>query len=80
LRYILHTNSFLIREVTCNRIKAISLAYLIFWPLTYLMTSLVYYRELGSVEEREIGNEILKQSYSLGIYCGESQIVKAQKV
>ena len=60
--------------------KAISLPYLIFWPLTYVMTSLVYYRELGSIEEREIGMEILKQSHSLGIYCGESLIVKAQKI
>lgn len=79
LRYMLHTQGFRIIRITCNRKKAISLPYLLFWPVTYAMTWLVYHKELSTPVERKIGEELLKESHRLSVFCGETIIVRAQK-
>jgi len=79
LRYILHTEGFRIEKVTTNRFKIISLIYLVFWPITFLVTKMVYKRECRSKSEKLIGKDVVRQMHKLPVFCGESLLVLARK-
>jgi 2-polyprenyl-3-methyl-5-hydroxy-6-metoxy-1,4-benzoquinol methylase len=79
LRYMLHTEGFTIERVATNRCKMISLLYLVFWPITFLVTHAVYARECPSASARRIGTDVHRQMHTLPVFCGESLIVLARK-
>lgn len=79
LRYILHTNGFRIEKVRANRYKFVSWLYIIFAPLSYLFTSLVYLKEEKDKQQRKINKEIQKETFKLPLLLGETMIVKARK-
>jgi SAM-dependent methyltransferase len=80
MRYLLHTNGFKINKVTTNRIKWINWLYIIFVPLSYLVTSFVYHKSGKKDGTGVINKEIIKTVFSLPILFGETMIVKAVKI
>jgi len=80
LRYMLHTAGYRITEITTNRAKWIFYLYLPIVPVSYLMTLLVFRREVESESERRQNREILRQMFSRPVLFGETLLVRAQKV
>ncbi len=79
LRYMLHTNGFVIQEVRTNRIKAASWIYSLIVPLNYLMTSLIYGKAGMKEGTSRINREIKSAMFSKAVLFGETLIVKAVK-
>lgn len=79
IRYLLHTNGFKVSEVKTNRIKFISLLYLIILPFVYLSTSWVYYRTGKKQNLEEINKGVFNKMFSKEVLFGETLIVKAVK-
>jgi 2-polyprenyl-3-methyl-5-hydroxy-6-metoxy-1,4-benzoquinol methylase len=79
IRYLLHTNGFRIETVTENRIKIISWLYVIFIPLSFFITSSVYYNSGKKKGTSTINKEVKKKMYSKAVLFGETLIVKAIK-
>jgi ubiquinone/menaquinone biosynthesis C-methylase UbiE len=80
LRYKLHTNGFIIQQVTTNRIKLISWLYALTLPIIYFTTSFAYYKAGKKEKTMDINNEIKKQMFSKSVLFGETLIVKAVKI
>lgn len=79
LRYLLHSNGFTINKIQTNRIKSISLIYILFLPLIYLSTLWVYYTRGKKEGSSRINREIFRQIFTKEILFGETLIVKAIK-
>lgn len=77
VRYLLHCNGFRIAALTTNRIKAVSWLYLPLWPLAWLVTGMVFRREVKDAGRRRRDAEVRSQLYSLAVAMGETLIVKA---
>lgn len=77
LRYILHSNGFVIDKITTNRIKGVSYAYVPWAPLAYLKTLAVYNKEEKDLGQRQRNKEIVKQMFSKALLFGETMIVRA---
>lgn len=79
IRYMLHTNGFKIQKVTTNRIKWVNWIYIIMVPLTYLITTGIYYKSGKREGTSKINNQIKKIMFSKAVLFGETLIVKAIK-
>jgi len=77
LRYVLHSSGFRINNITTNRIKSISYAYLPWIPFAYLKTKAVYNKEEKEQGQRERNHEISGQMFSWPLLFGETMIVSA---
>jgi len=80
MRYLLHTNGLVIKDVTTNRIKPISWIYAIFLPFSYLYTTLTYKKTGRKDGTKSINKEIKKSMFSYSVLFGETLIVKAEKI
>ncbi len=79
LRYMLHSNGFIIEDIRTNRIKPIAFIYSIFLPFIYLTTLLVYSKRGKKEGTSRINREIFKQIFTKEILFGETLIIKAKK-
>jgi ubiquinone/menaquinone biosynthesis C-methylase UbiE len=79
LRYILHSNGFQIDRVTTNRVKFISWLYIVFVPVSYLFTRLVYNKEEKDPDQRLVNHTIVKDLFGTALLFGETMIVRASK-
>jgi hypothetical protein len=66
-------------KVRTNRIKAISYLYSIFYPLLYMITSMVYSKEENDFGQRTRNAEIKRAMFSKFVYFGETLIICARK-
>lgn len=80
LRYMLHSNGFVIEEIKTNRTKPIAYIYAIFLPVVYLMTLSVYSKRGKKEGTTKINKEIFKQILTKDVLFGETLILKARKV
>jgi len=80
LRYLLHTNGFVIETITTNRVKGIAWLFAPLWPFSWLTTLRVYHREEGDPGQRSRNREILGAMHRVPVYFGESLIVAARRV
>ncbi len=79
LRYMLHSNGFIIEDIRTNRIKPVAYMYSVFLPFIYLSTCLVYSRRGKKEGTSSMNREILKQVFTKEILFGETLIIKARK-
>ncbi len=79
IRYILHTNGFMLTEIKTNRIKPISWFFSIILPVVYLSTFIVYYKTGKKQNLKEINKAVFDKMFSKEILFGETLIVKAVK-
>jgi 2-polyprenyl-3-methyl-5-hydroxy-6-metoxy-1,4-benzoquinol methylase len=79
LRYMLHRSGFQITEITTNRIKGVSWAYLPWVPFAYLKTILAFKKEEKDPNQKLRNKEIIKQLFLTDVLFGETLIVKAVK-
>lgn len=79
LRYMLHTNGFLITTVSTNRIKPINWIYLVFLPLVFISTYWVYSKTGKKQSTSVINKSVFKSMFTKHILFGETLIVKAKK-
>lgn len=77
LRYVLHSNGFLIDTITTNRVKSISYAYMPWVPFSYLKTKAVYNKEEKDQKQRQRNHEIAGQMFKWPLLFGETMIVSA---
>jgi SAM-dependent methyltransferase len=80
LRYLLHSNGYEISAVRTNRIKAISWPYVVFMPLSYLMTRMIFSREERDPGQQARNKEILRQMHSFAVLLGETIVLKAKRL
>ena len=80
IRYLLHSNGFLITAITANRVKAVSWLYAPLWPLALLVTSLVFRRWEKDHAMHPRNAEVRRQLYSTPVAFGETLIVKARRL
>ena len=80
MRYLLHTNGLIIKDVTTNRIKPISWIYAIFLPFSYLYTTLTYKKTGRKDGTKSINKEVKKSMFSYSVLFAETLIVKAEKI
>jgi len=79
LRYLLHTSGFSIDKVTANRVKPVSWMFMLFLPLIYIVTSIVYRKSGRKKDTIMINREVKKVMFSKVLLFGESLIVRAGK-
>ena len=79
LRYMLHTNGFVITSVKTNRVKLAGWLYAPWAPIVYLVTLRTFLREEKNADQRKRNAEILRQMFSTPVLFGETLIVKARK-
>lgn len=79
LRYMLHRSGFRITKITSNRIKAVSWVFILWVPLSYLKTLVVFKKEEKDPAQKQRNKEILKQLFKMDVLLGETLIVKAEK-
>ncbi len=79
MRYLLHTNGFMVREVATNRMKPVSFLFAILVPFIFLSTSWVYFKSGRKNGTSHMNKEILRTMFSLPVLFGETLIVKAIK-
>jgi 2-polyprenyl-3-methyl-5-hydroxy-6-metoxy-1,4-benzoquinol methylase len=77
LRYLLHSNGFVVNKITTNRVKGISYAYLPWLPFSYLKTKAVYRKEEKDKAQRSRNRQILRQMFRFPLLFGETLIVQA---
>lgn len=79
IRYMLHSSGFHIHEVTTNRIKWVSWIFALLWPLSYMMTSGIYWKAGKKEGTSKLNFEIKKSMFSIPVLFGETLIVKGRK-
>lgn len=79
MRYLLHTNNFRIEQVTTNQIKPINWVYILFAPISYLISLLVISTAKRQDINRKISLDTLRQTMKLPVLLGESMIILAKK-
>jgi SAM-dependent methyltransferase len=77
IRYLLHTNGFIIDRIATNRIKFVSWLYMFFVPISYFLTSLIYKKEKQGTAA--LKKEIKRAMFSRPVLFGETLIVRAVK-
>ncbi|MBP9707159.1 MAG: class I SAM-dependent methyltransferase [Oligoflexales bacterium] len=80
LRYVLHTNGYLIHTITTNRIKPVSWLYALFIPLAFFSTLRVFHEEEKDKGQRKRNREIFRQLFTRDVLFGETLIVAATKL
>ncbi|MCD7971277.1 MAG: class I SAM-dependent methyltransferase [Candidatus Azobacteroides sp.] len=79
MRYLLHTNGFIIKRITTNRIKPVSWLYTFLLPFVFLSTYYVYFKAGKKYNLSGINKQVLRQMFLKDVLFGETLIVKAVK-
>lgn len=80
IRYLLHTNGFVLDKVTTNRIKPVSWLFLILVPFIFLSTYLTYRKYGRKLGTKGMNKEIFNTMFSRAILFGETMIIRAVKI
>lgn len=80
LRYMLHTNGFIIDKVITNRIKTISWIYVFLIPFVFLNTSFKYFKCGIKKGNLSMNKEIFRVMFTKSVLFGETLIVKSIKI
>lgn len=79
IRYMLHTRGFRITRITTNRIKPIAWLFAPLLPVCWIVTSLVFGKELKDADHRRRCREVRRQMFSVPVLFGEALIVRAER-
>jgi SAM-dependent methyltransferase len=77
LRYLLHSNGFVVDRIETNRVKPISYAYFPWVPFSFLKTKAVYNKEEKDKAQRKRNRQVLGQMFKFPLLFGETMIVRA---